>query len=305
MPDEPNPSANHDARASRVVQGLAAELKRNRPDRAARLLDEALAHHGFAPASDLYHWLAGQLGKPASASLVKEYAHRKCFCCKSGLEKCGRCQGRGFLGSEEACETCGSLGAARCDFCDGTGLVTYNAIPTGLRIPAGQVRVSEAASRLRALIRAADEADVSSPEQAGMKRLGRDIIAANAVMGVCENAVVMLNHLPDETRGSRGASQLEKAALQCGMRAMKLARKLLKMLLANATLLARSNTRSAGRHAARQRAAFFKQVLESERMQAWIGLHHPFLADAIDKRKQPPPDEPKPARRSIPADKPR
>jgi hypothetical protein len=101
--------------------------------------------------ASLRTWLRENIGQEATRQLITLFAVSPCPFCRRGLEPCADCEAHGHFEYTEICESCLGLGVRRCDFCNGSGLNSIDAVPRGLRAPVGVERAGAAMHRIKAM----------------------------------------------------------------------------------------------------------------------------------------------------------
>jgi hypothetical protein len=174
----------------RFARRLKACLTSDRWPDAVRLFTDGVAHELVPDRPDLARWLMRVVGRTETLRLAKAFALKECFYCKGGLERCDACGGRGYHPDQTICERCIGLGRAACDFCTGSGWVTYNYVPAGLRLPVILERAKVAAGNAETLLRKATPAVSERSSSATGRSLAKELVQLNRLMGVFENAIV-------------------------------------------------------------------------------------------------------------------
>ena len=141
--------------------------------------------------------LEGVIGRPAVQRLVIAFATFRCLYCYRGFSRCERCQGSGHAElRSDACLSCLGLGAGTCDFCGGSGLVTYNFAPAGLRPAIASVRTQSAVRQVEKW-RGQPTAPASSLAPRAARRLIVDQLTTTS------RAVAILRNAAELSRGLR------------------------------------------------------------------------------------------------------
>jgi hypothetical protein len=280
----------------RFAQRLKAALKADSTADAVRLFMDGVAHELVPDRPDLARWLVKVVGRTEMLRLARAFALRECFYCKGGLERCESCDGRGYHGDQTICERCMGLGVATCDFCTGSGWVTYNYMPAGLRMPVILERVKAASSKAKALLR---KATPGIPEQSSRetgKVLAKDLVQLNRLLGVFDNAITAGDKL--SAQGAESGPGMQKLLTSCQHAARRLEPRMRHVLRALGDVARLESTRAArpgARAVAARRAKFYDALAASENFLG-SGLHHPHLAQ---QREPPKPS----ATRSPPAER--
>jgi hypothetical protein len=172
------------AGSARSVQSL---LEGGHGTAAARALMAGLSRGAFSDHLSVGEWLAA-LNPQQHATLLSGFAHYPCFACRNGQETCDACTGSGFTAVARVCGTCIGLGTKRCDFCGGTGLATYNAIPTELWL--GVI-----ASRAGRAVKLIEKFPALNPAALGEPAVVARLQDVNKLLGVLENALAAARQL--------------------------------------------------------------------------------------------------------------
>jgi hypothetical protein len=280
----------------RFALRLKACLKNDRPTDAVRLFMDGVAHELVPDRPDLARWLMEVVGRVETLRLARAFALQGCFYCKNGLERCDACDGRGYYRDRTICERCLGVGVAACDFCAGSGWVTYNYVPVGLRLlvilERARAAAGEAGTLLRKPVPAVSE---RSPREMG-KALAKELMQLNRLLGVFENAVTTAEKLLAlEATIAPAVRKLVKTCLHTARKLKARTRGVLRGLAQFARL---QSTRAAGpaaRTVAARRAKFYESLVASEDFLG-SGLHHPRLQE----RREPPRPSPTPPPRAEP-----
>ena len=183
------------------MRRVAAQLDGGRGYEAVRLFLDAVAHEAMPRHVPLGVWISETLDEDSMRSLVTALAHFPCFGCKGGYEPCRPCAASGFSSVRQVCAACIGFGVARCDFCNASGLATYNLIPAELRYRVLQTRVAIAVRHVRKLTDADADSSTGSPPR--VARLRQGVLDLNKLLGVLENALLVW-HQTAESEGEQG-----------------------------------------------------------------------------------------------------
>ncbi|HOV77739.1 MAG TPA: hypothetical protein PLS24_06905 [Sedimentisphaerales bacterium] len=263
----------------RAMKAVVAELDRGRGVEAVRLFGDALDHGVAPPDVDLVRWLIKAIGKRHASRLIVAYAHHPCFYCKKGLETCEACKGRGHWEHNTLCETCVTTGVARCDFCDGAGLLTYSAMPPSLRLPAAIERVKLATKGLEAILqRPAPRPSQSQPHEC-LKSCAKRLTDINRLMGMFENALVLAKAIGESSPRSRPiVARILRACLSGAPRGLQRIRENLKCMAACARYKVEdASLAPAVRRTAKRRVVLLESLLKPSSTFAGTSLEHSFL----------------------------
>lgn len=248
--------------ADRVVELVAAELRADKVGAAVRRFASASQHDPSLGRHDLVPWLAERIGKSLTQALVHGFAVYPCMGCKGGVLLCAQCQGRGTSSRGDPCEQCVSLGAASCDFCAGSGWITYNFVPQPLRPFVIMERTRIATSQACRIL---EMKNAGSP-----KAIAREIVQINRVLGALDNAMGAAN---EHLQSPHVKPQMwQKAIGSCAKAGIKLDQKIRAALkrMANAPAILRSGDK--------RRSVYLVELASSHN---YIGtcLYHPQLSE--------------------------
>lgn len=281
-PGEASPPFSDDC-IRRAMRAMVTALGGNRSDEAVREFMQ-IASAGIVPRNErMAAWLVSIIGKPLAAKLVEAFVHFPCFYCKKGRVDCETCGGRGHNSNGRPCERCIGMRIERCDFCAGSGWVTINYVPEGLRPPVINKRAALAVQRTKALLKLSlPEAHPGGP-QAAMKQTGIMILNIDRQMGVFENMLLAARSLPADWRRSRAA--IEPVIKRCVLLAAQGEQRiceLIHVIAESHRQAAESPNRDAkDRKRLRQQAHYYDSLVDPDRSLTGTGLTHPFLHEAI------------------------
>lgn len=272
-----------------LFRTVARALDAGRAAEAVHQFMQALAHDTTLKHVDLPPVLAKSLGRKRADALVTAFAEHPCMVCKRGLLLCEECDGKGHIG-DRMCEECLGLGAANCSFCAGSGWITYNYVPSGLRAAVVVARSRLALADARGLM--ADALPEAGQGRASLnrKQLAQSLLRLNRLMGAFNNALGVARH-PPET-GSAATRMLEKVEAACSKAAEKLERRIRRLLVLLSGAFQAEAARADGpgkQRLAERRAAFYGALAKSADF-AGTSLYHPYLA----ARLRPPREQNKP-----------
>jgi hypothetical protein len=282
----------------RFARRLKASLNSDRTSEAVRLFTDGVAHELVPDRPDLGRWLMRVVGRTETLRLVKAFALKECFYCKGGLERCDACDGRGYYRDGPICDRCIGLGVAACDFCTGSGWVTYNCVPAGLRLYVILARVKAATGKADTLMGKNDPAVSGRSSREKGKALAKELLLLNRLLGVFENAIVVGEKLSaqDATAGP-GVRKLVKTCRRGARRLEPRVRQVVQALAEVARLDATRAIKPVARAVAARRAEFYQGLATSNDFFG-SGLHHPHLHEPPDPREArsaaPAPGEPRP-----------
>jgi len=277
---QPNPS---DGRLHGFARDVAARLEQLGETEAGSRIDRILASGALPSDATLFGWLVRTIGQQATLRLVGSYARQHCFGCHGGLEPCDSCDGHGHSNNGEVCVQCLGLGAVRCDFCAGSGFVTYDAVPHGLQVPVAIRRMKDTLSRVgqhldQPLPQISEKEPIS-----GLRENAKALSDLNRALGVFENGLLFSKDRTD--CGPKTRSELAhvvRSSVRCAAACRSRMRKLIKVMAGAARLAAESVSQDA-RHRTilLGQAMFYESCLERSDPFAETALEHPFLDKAM------------------------
>jgi hypothetical protein len=273
-----------DRQRIRVLRNIVDELEHGRRTTAAKHFREGQDHRLFPTGNGLPRWLIKSIGKEATGKLVDAFAQFPCFYCKKGLETCETCDGRGTIAGGIICEACAGLGVIRCSFCDGSGWVTYNVVPPGLRLTVLAERVNRASGEIETLLQKPAPKNASADPVKAAERCTKQMLDLNRQLGVLENAVVASKDLARTHPSSKQKlAKIAEACCHAAVEAQARVRLLAKQLAVCSTVQAEAvDADAAVRKRAKKGAAFYESLAASETL-AGTALEHPFLQRAVAK----------------------
>jgi hypothetical protein len=269
----------------RFRQGLVAALAAGRSADAIRIFGEGLAHGVVPKGVQLHRWLQANLGKQVITELVAAYAKQPCFACDSGMESCESCDGHGRWKDGAICDRCVGIGVARCAFCNGTGLVTHNAIPAGLQLHVMVRRVALATSELEAVLKQPLPQLSHAAPHSALKECARQLKQVDRPMGALENALLFLRERVQARPREKGTlAKVMKFVLRHAVAGTVRTRAIVKCMARSAECEAQSQRQLRGaRRLAARRASFYKSLLTSVRGFSNTGLDRPLLSRAVKR----------------------
>lgn len=279
-------STRGNARIQRVMDALKVDLESGRGARAVRHFVAGAAHQLFPEDRKLLSWLNRKLGKAKTADLINAFAEFPCFYCKKGVEPCPRCDERGHLPGGAVCDTCIGLKSARCDFCDGSGRVTLNYVPAGLRAHVLVHRVKAAGGELKSIVRRIPKNPRPENAEKTLQRCIRGLTGLIRVLGVLENCVVASQAFDDLREDHRaGSSRTTDTCCQLGVTAKNHLPVYLKVMSAACGQLVKDrNHGTATRQRIRELASYYRTLAETADFRG-TALEHPFLDEALMKHE--------------------
>ncbi len=267
-----------------ALQSIVEQLCQNHGAEAIQLFAAAVTD-GTVPAGvKLQRWLTGQIGRQATAKLIHAYAKQPCFGCNRGLETCESCEGQGRWKDGTICDRCIGMGLEHCGFCNGTGLITYNAIPADLRISAMFDRVDRAVRRLRALLELPlPDIGRNSPQDV-LRQSTQTSPDLDRWLGVLENALLLAKEEVEARPGARAELvDIMRTTLQTAAAGTLRMREIIKCMAHSAESGPQITQPGGPRGLDMRKAALFKSRLESSRGFAGTALDRPFLSKALNR----------------------
>ena len=261
-----------------------AELERGRGTKAAKLFRDGQDHGLFPTGNGLPRWLIKTIGKEATGKLVDAFTQFPCFYCKERLEACVSCDGRGTIAGDMICEACVGLGVTRCGFCDGSGWITYNVVPPGLRLVVLAERVNRACSHIEKLLQKPVPKNTSDDPVKAAKQCAKQLLVLNRQLGVFENAIVASKDLA-RTHPSSKKKLVKIIRLCCrtAVEAQKRVRQMAKQMGVCSKEKAKDpDVNSSVRKRAVKGSKFYESLAASETF-AGTTLEHPRLQQAVAK----------------------
>jgi len=242
------------------MQPVVAALKAGRRIDAVRHFQAAVAHQTGLGGAGLAAWVEQQLGRKLNSELVKALAQYPCMGCKKGLVICEDCEGRAQTDDQRMCDKCTGLGAANCDFCGGSGWITYRFVPVGMRSAVVIERAKMVLNKAQELL--AEPLPPPGRKDAKRQRvaLGQAVLRANRYLGALDNAIGLCKR-PQQQEHQAQAS-LQRVAAVCRKAASRLEKRVRQALKALARLeadQARNSQNSSHRDRASRRSKYFEQ----------------------------------------------
>ncbi|MFC1761676.1 hypothetical protein ACFL6U_06310 [Planctomycetota bacterium] len=227
------------------------------------------------------------IGADATQHLVQALAFYPCPYCKRGRVRCKNCKGHGHLDYTLVCDACFSLGASRCECCDGSGWMALEDLPAALQAPILVSRAQNALSRLHTFMQNAHHP--LSAEVGGMSlpRLAHYIAFLDRYIGVLENAIILHQKQIEETSWDHHVlDRTVRACIQTGGRAKQYLSDVLESLQESAQNEAESaDPDSDAGKLARARMDFYTAQNDLLGLSGSMLEEHPFLDKAIKNAK--------------------
>jgi|GEM_PF-1346765 len=274
-------------RARLILERMNTAMASHRHAEAARLFKEGQSCRAIPADGDLAEWLEKSLGTRGTRLLARAFAETPCFFCRNGRESCERCDGDGRLGDAMVCETCLGLGITRCAYCDGSGWVVLDYVPTVLALPVLTSRTNTAIDELKALVRQPIPEPARRNSKEALKRSGATLMTANSLLGVLENTVTAVKRfgdLPSEAQAH--ANKLVETSVRAATTAEQYVRKTLKRMATQARIMAESSAQDSVELAfATTSAVYYEKLVGSEDYSS-TSLDHPFLRKAMSQYRE-------------------
>lgn len=283
-----------------ILRTVARALDAGRAADAVHQFTQALSHDSSLKQVDLPPALTKSLGAERTAALIAAFAEHSCMVCKRGLLLCEECAGKGHVGDNRVCDLCVGLGTANCDFCSGSGWITYNYVPEGLRAAVVLARSKLALAEGQELLKTPIPNPGERSASGGRKQLAQQLLRLNRILGVFNNALGVAQNPPGA--GPAAAETLKKVEAACSKAAQRMIRRVRQLLslLAEASLAeAERATDSSKRELAERRATFYEALANSADF-IGTGLYHVYLRDQGQKQQSPQPASPPPSESAQP-----
>lgn len=283
-PNRDSAKQRRDSQRARVLQSVVNELERDRGTQAVQLFREGQDHGLFPTGTGLPRWLIKTIGREATGKLVDAFAQFPCFYCEKGLERCEACAGHGTIAGGMICEACAGLSVTRCGFCDGSGWITNNVVPPGLRLVVLAERVNRACGHVASLLQKPVPTNASAEPAKAAKRCAKELLDLNRQLGVLENAVVASKDLA-RTHPSSKEKLVKTVGMCCraAANAQTRVRELVKqMSVCSKEQAEASELDSAVRERAEKGSTFYESLASSKTF-AGTALEHPRLQQAVAK----------------------
>ena len=272
--------------ASVVLKSVIKALDAGCNEAAVNAFVAALSHESALRSADIPSWLAPQMGKDRAQKLIRAFARHACMGCRAGLILCEECGGKGHFSHERPCEKCVGLGAQNCDFCSGSGWITYNYVPAGMRVAVILERSRLVLAEVKTLLKTALPVVTGRNGASTRKEIGQQILRANRYLGAFSNAIGVAE---SESMGElHAAGALPKIKSVCVTAAARLDRRIRALLSALAKLSRLELERGRGssqQELAQKRAEFYQHLVDSERF-VGTSLYHVHLAAPSRRKRQ-------------------
>lgn len=246
----------------RILDVVGKALDASRSKDAVHLFVQSMGHGLAARQSDLLQLVVSQLGKARAESLIAAFARHTCMGCKRGLLLCEECKGTGVFGEGSICDRCIGLGAANCGFCAGSGWITYNYVPPGIRVPVVTERVKLAAKQATEAM--AEALPQSDDPPLTRKELAHRLLELNRLMGAFDNALEVTRHPPVSSKTAASAlNVIRKVALKASGRMERRIRQLLVLLVQDALARRERADSESAEAVEKRRARFYHNLAKS------------------------------------------
>ncbi len=260
-----------------IMRPVIAALNKNRPAEAARLFVGCVLHKTVPQGPGLMRWLVRAIGRADTRRLTQALAQQHCFYCTKGIESCEQCNGRGYFDDSTICRTCSGLGVARCDFCAGSGYVTYKYIPEGLRMAAISERSRGAVAEIHSLLKEPIPLVTDRRLAASRRALMLLLAKLNRLMGVLENAIDESESMvPIHPAYADPADRVIRACMRAAAKLDPRIRQVLMNLADVAQCEAAATSKPSVRKILEQRARFYRSLGSSGDFTG-TSLRRPFL----------------------------
>jgi len=274
---------------AKIMQSVARALSAGRSKEAVHQFVQALSHDTTLKRVDLPPLLAQTLGKSKLDALIQAFAKHPCMVCRRGLLICDDCEGRGYFRDGRICDACLGLGTTNCDFCAGSGWITYKYVPAGLQEMVLLARSKLALAEARALLAAPLPGGGKTGGEANRKTLAQRLLQANRLMGAFDNAVGIARSLAEAGAGSATTFEnVESACSSAASRLVRRIRKLLQLLSENAKVQAAQEKSPRQRRLNERRTQTYASLAKSTDFKG-TSLFHVYLRELQSSEASPEP----------------
>ncbi|MBN1765474.1 MAG: hypothetical protein JW860_09480 [Sedimentisphaerales bacterium] len=227
-------------------------------------------------------WLTESLGQKAAVKIVDAFARMPCFYCQNGLLPCETCEGQGYLYDMKTCDRCIGLGVAQCNFCNATGWVSLDYVPSGLQRTVINKRAKLAMRRIKTLL--TQSLLPSHPKNdKSFKDYAQLFLDLNRQLGILENTLDLLKELPIITHKSIAVLNKTRAAcIKSAWEAWKAMPEILQGM-ASALRLKSDNMKNdtEARRLVIRQAEYYQSLGNSSDNFLGTEWEHPFLRKAV------------------------
>lgn len=267
-----------------LLQSVSKALQAGRPSDAVHLFVKALAHDRSFHQGDRPIQLAKALGKMRFLALVRAFADHPCMACENGVHECDACNGRGAFDDWRICDSCVGIGTSDCEFCAGSGWITYNYVPDSLRPAVAVVRSKRTLTEARRLLATPLPGNAARDPAVARRALVQRLLQLNRLMGAVNNA---LDAARDATKTGRSAEHalrgVEAACLKLAIRLDRAARQVLLGLKESWRLEATRTGTAEKRRLCERRVAYYASLVRSRHFRG-TSLFHPVLFEIHRRR---------------------
>lgn len=204
---------------SRQLSALRNALQEKRSEDAVRLIMEGVTQHHVPGNQPLLEWLVVNLGKRLAGRAVDAFADHPCFYCKGGSEVCRDCQGTGRTAAQDICPDCLGLCRIPWGFCNGSGWITLNYVPAGVRIPVALDRVERTVAPLVKLLESPLPSDLAPDSATAEEQCAALILGLNRARCVFENALLVIGSPTGRGNLDAGAEKIRRICTKAAPRA--------------------------------------------------------------------------------------
>jgi hypothetical protein len=283
-PDE-NPQANKilSRKIPPLANKMTVHLKTGNFIKAAKLFLAGQARGIFPKDHNLVKKLVKAAGKNAANRLIFAFARYPCPFCKKGRTKCRDCSGHGHIDYDMICDRCLGIGVVRCDFCDGSGWLAMRDVPKGLRAIVFIKRAQIALSQLKLICGKPLPKPSKSNPSAIFKKYSHLLIKVDRYIGVLENILVTGENLrASESHFRNKIAKIAQVCVDTAVEAEKYLREIINCMAVSAKLeMDMTKKDSPEYRLAKNRVAFYKNLLGKSDTFASLSEQHPFLEKAI------------------------
>jgi hypothetical protein len=283
---ENNTRGRSDTQVGIVVKDVILGLQAGRGEKAADMFLRAQAQ-GILPANrDIVKKLLDILGKNTSDRLVAAFAFHPCQFCTKGRIKCENCDGSGHIEQQAVCEQCFGLGVAKCSFCNGSGWLALADIPEGIRAPALVKRAEKTLNDAESVLALPLPRPSKNNPGSSLKKYAALWVAMDKMTGVLENIVVAFQtSIVPSSQLDEQLHDLVQQAVRMGAKLKQQIREIITVMQKSAQMQAQAAPLGSD-HAklAKNRAEFYRSLLDKSDIVYNLSDTHSFLEEAIKKR---------------------
>ncbi|MBE3142519.1 MAG: hypothetical protein IMZ61_01140 [Planctomycetes bacterium] len=285
-PPDRDAKAHPSTPVGEVVGEVLLHLRSGQFEKAADVFLKA-QEKGILPDNrDFTKKLLGILGETKSSQLIASFTFHPCQFCTKGRTKCEICRGSGRISEDAVCERCSGLGIARCNFCNGSAWMALSDIPEGIRAAALVQRAE------KTFIDAKTVLDVPVPQiskdnpASTLKKCATLWVLMDKCIGVLENIVAITQtsmiHASDV---DQSLGEITRKAVQTATELKGQVRKVVDTMLKSSQAETEIAPPDSGRaKIAKNRAAFYRALLDKSDLIYNLSDAHPLLENVISKR---------------------